>query len=60
MSDKCRQHYEIATGGGQTKNPTGTTGAKPGYAKGGMVKSNSGVHHSGGPKGFKPTPKSGC
>jgi hypothetical protein len=52
VSEYCRQRYNIATGGGQSK-PAAGNGAKPAYAKGGAVKSHSGVSHKSTPSGFK-------
>lgn len=57
MSEYCRQRYNIATGGGQSK-PAAGQGVKPAYAKGGVVKS-AGVTHKSCPSGFTPMKKGG-
>lgn len=50
MSDKAvRQHYALATGGGQDKAPAKTSA--PGYAKGGSTGKGAGNSYG---KGGKP------
>lgn len=42
MSDQAtRQHYDIATGGGEKKTPAKTAGT-PGFKKGGTVRKQAG------------------
>lgn len=58
MSDNVRQRYGLATGGGESK-PAAGKGVSPAYAKGGQVKSHSGVSHQSCPSGFKAMKKGG-
>lgn len=47
-----RQHYDIATGGGEKKTPAKTAGT-PGFRKGGPVRKQAGgsVYRKGGKTG---------